>query len=258
MIRLRLVVIAAVSILSAQAAFAGPGIDLSFNGCPGNPGAVGGYVAPDGGGGVGPDIDCASGGPIVLIGTWSTDESIPDLVGLDGSIDYQAVGGLDARPFWNFESGACNETALSSSQVRAQGCSSPVPYRNTWGATGSGSAWLGQRTSADAGRIAFVVYRPFGLAMTAGDLLFGMQIIVDGSTSTEAGGTCAGCCGETDVVWNSATPMSISAVVHTTLVSSTGNFPNFSNGLVLRGGSASCGPVPVRPRTWGALKSLYR
>lgn len=258
MIRRPVVIVAIALGFAAAPAAAGPGIDLSVHGCPGNPGATGGYASlSDDVVGSGPQVDCAGGELIALIGTWSPAEAIPDLAALDGTFEVWVRDGLDANPFWNFEPSGCNEVGFNTSHVRPSGCSSPA-YRNTWGTASAGSAWSFQRTSADRARLYFVVYRPDGIAVAQDELMFGMQILIAGESAIEAGGVCSGCCAKADFLWGSAFPRTLSGAPTTELNASTGRYPGFSNGIEVSGNAASCSPVPTRPRTWGALKSLYR
>ncbi len=255
------------------------GLALTVAACPNNPGALGGSASiadcfppacgPPDHGGIsfsGPSVlDCASGQPLVVLATWEPNESIPDLSNLDGTLQLYAPGNivgpsLDQTPFWNFDPAGCNTSALSSSQLRpATGCGAPS-YVNTWGVASSGTAiGAGQYTST-GGRIVFTCYRPSGLAVSAGQRLFGVQIIVDGSTALEAGGTCAGCCssGGVGLQWVEGRPGSFGALNPTSV---TGTFVadgSATDAIGLFPTPGSCASVPVHRPTWGRLKSLYR
>jgi hypothetical protein len=252
------------ALTSVSVAWAGAGIDLSVGACPGNPGAIGSdpqpiparVVAVDTGSGFA--VPCASGAVIALLGTWSPAEDVPDLVGLDGILDLFVADGLDTNPFWSFDPAGCNLNGLGSSQSRPPGCSTPVLYQNTFAPAGSGSGIAAMRQDPTRVRIAFTCFRPSGLAVAANQQLFGMQILVDGSAASEAGGECPGCCSEAWMTWGQADPRSMSGAPTTTLQWSTGNFNGFSSSMRFHGATADCTPVPTRSRTWGQLKSLYR
>ena len=64
-------VVAALTLVASAASAAG--IDLSVNGCPGNPTVTGGEVGP---------LDCAGGVGVAIVATLVPVEAIPDLIGL--------------------------------------------------------------------------------------------------------------------------------------------------------------------------------
>jgi hypothetical protein len=243
-----LILCAAMTVI-ASSAFAVGGIDVSINACPGNTGAVGDVVP----------IDCAGGAGVVLLGTWGPAEDIVGLTNLDGIWDLYVGAGLANAGFWNFDAAGCNSLALNSSQARpTAGCATPVAYTACWSLAGSGTAIAAGQTSANTVRMPFTCYRPGLLNVTAGQKLFGVQIIVDGSNATEAGGSCDGCSQPVSVAWNEATPgAAAGAAAPSALSSPTGNFPGFGQCMGVTN-SPNCAAVPTKKRTWGQLKSLYR
>ena len=252
----RLLGIAAVSMVVSTSAHAVGGIDVSVNACPGNPGAIGDVAS----------LDCASGKGIVILGTWAPAEDLPQLTNLDGIFSLYVAGGLDANGFWNFDnlnnpSAPCNPTALTTSKdLPAKGCETPVAYLPPWTPDGSGTQVAAGRTGANTLRIPFTRYRPGWLSVTADQMLFGVQVIIDGSNAAEAGGSCPGCGQAITIAWNEATPGNVGfrlGVAGTTLASPTGHFPGFGICLGING-TPNCGAVPTVKRTWGQLMSLYR
>src|SRR5262245_26901480 len=251
----KLVLMSAVMVAMATSAHAVGGIDLSVGACPGNPGAIKDVVP----------IDCASGNSIVILGTWAPAEAITNLVALDGVLELYVAGGLDGAGFWdlaelpNRDEFGCNAGALSSNQARpATGCETPNTYKGCWDPIGSGTAVAAFYYPTDARgsivRIAFTCYRPTLLSVSAGEKLFGFQLIIDGRNAVEVGGTCAGCDQAATLTWIEATPGANGPPNPTILSSPTGNFQGFGLQLSLDGSV----PVPTVKRTWGQLKSLYR
>ncbi len=270
-------------VLASLLAFAFPAtaiagsIALSVGGCPGNVGALGGdatRVPEDCGHNpfcsgtdysnfTGPRaIDCSTGDPIVILATWTPNEDIPDLSNLDGSLKIETDGDLTQSTFWNFDPVGCNVTALSSSQLRpASGCDAP-DYLDAWNAPGSGSAVGGALSSPTKEKLSFTCYRPTPLSVTAGQKLFGIQIIVDVSKSADRGGTCSSCCtaGNLGIGWEVARPGSLGSSVPTNISWANGFSlaPGFTDAVGLFSTAAACAAVPTTRHTWGQLKSLYR
>src|SRR5262245_34814103 len=238
-----LVVLAGLAI--ASQACAGPGIDLSVGACPGNPGSIGYDIA----------YDCSSGGSVVVLGTWSPAENIPSLTNLDGTLEIFFEGlNLDQAPFWNFDPLGCHEGGLNISHLRADGCSAPVSFTNTFLGQSSGSTLTAARTGPSDLRIYFSCFRSDPVSVVRGQRLFGFQLLIDGTAASEAGGPCEGCCFDPALVWLEGRPGVSDGAIPTPLQIPTGFTPGFASDMHFH----NCLPVPVRPRTWGQLKSLYR
>src|SRR5437867_4475256 len=175
----KVLILCAAMLVVASQAFA-VGCDLSANACPGNAGAVADAGA----------LDCAGGGVLVLDTTFMPNEALPDLAGIDVVYDYSIAGDVYTNAnFWDFA--AFNAAAIGSSHIRpATGCTG---YTATWSLSGSGSGALGVNFTSTHQRLVALAFRPSGLAITANQKLWGMQITVDGSTSTEFGGLASGC-----------------------------------------------------------------
>lgn len=251
-----------VPILRAVPASAG-GIDLTYGACPDNVGVIPGGQGENGSFD-GPTIDCASGQAIVILGTFATDEDVSTLMGLDcdlrAYVDFP-VNDLDAAPFWNFAPDGCNANGLHTSQHKpATGCDAPL-YTDTWNDPNS-TALIATWRDGNSLRIALSCIRTTPIAVTAGERLFGMQIVIDGAAAEEAGGTCPGCCRTTfGLVWTQGTPQSSnSGQFPTPLNAPTGRgvSQSVSNTMGIKGGGPSCSPVPTRRQTWGQIQALYR
>lgn len=239
-----LILCAATALVAAFAtsAFAS-GCDLTVLACPGNAGA-----AADAG-----SLDCAGGGVLSLDATFLPAGALPDLAGIDIVFDIAVAGDVNSDAnFWDFAT--ANAAAVGSSQIRpAAGC---VGYTATWSPSGSGAGSLGVAQSPSHMRIVALCYRPTGLAITANQKLWGINITVDGSTSVESGaGTAVGCGDAACFVLNSIIPRAVSGNDGAELSSGA----LFGNQVTVNAGTApQCLSVPTKKHTWGQLKSLYR
>lgn len=245
----KLLITCAAMIGVATSAHALGGIDLSVNACPGNAGAIGDVAT----------VDCASGLGFILLGSWSPAEDLGGLTNLDGMMEFYAEADLDgAGSFWNFDEHGCNASALHSSEARpVSGCISPADYADTWASEAGGTAIAAGRRSPHIVRIGFTCFRSTLLSVQAGQMLFGIQMIVNGSNASEAGGSCQGCPTAMSIVWNQGEPGDVS-ITPTPLTTGSGHYPGFGNCMVFNGSAGLCGVVPTKKRTWGQLKSLYR
>lgn len=248
----KIALLTAACALVASAAFAAPGADLSSGACPDNTGASSSHI-----------VDCAGGEFMTVLVTWSPNENIASLVGMDCLLETAVGGDLNnVAGFWNFDPAGCNPAAISNAFGRpSTGCSSPA-YTATWGNAGIAGIATANR-SATTEESAFNCARATNLSVTAGQRLFGSAIGVDASTSLEAGagGTCTGCTLPVCLYLKQITPASSDANEHPTpLNTPTGNgaAQGISNLLTLNGGTGLCATVPTHKNTWGQLKSLYR
>src|SRR5258706_13094291 len=104
-------------------------------------------------------------------------------------------------------------------------------------------------------RIVALCYRPTGLAITANQKLWGINITVDGSTSAEAGGLGAGCGDAACFVLNSVQPRAVSGNDGSNLTSGA----LFGNQVTVNAGTApQCLSVAAKMQNRGQLKAPYR
>ena len=241
----KLLLVTAALALCASSAFA-VGVDLSFNACPGNAGSVQAGV-----------IDCAGGGVLTALMTFAPAEAITDLVAVDTIVDiFVQAGDIHSNAnFWDFET--TNQAGVGMNHVRAaSGCSTPVVYANTWNKTGAGVSLGALVRSPQNVRLAAGTYRPDFFAASANQRLFSYQLMFDGSTSTEAGGSAGGCSNPAIVIVQHAIPQSSAGTPTTTL---TGPNDNASSCASINGGvPVNCNGVATQRHTWSQLKSLYR
>ena len=218
------------------------GVDLSAVACPGDPGA-----SHDAG-----TIDCATGAYATLYLTFMPGESAPDLTGIDVNLDLRVRGDLESEAaFWEFE--ATNPDGMSVSHARpSSGCDD---YTDTWGAGGSGAGWRAFRTNWNQERIRALAYRTTPLAYTFNQKLFGMAVAVDAARSADVAGGRGGCNRAAALLVNSMFPRLVSGNPTQVLAGDSvfGDCVTFNDAS-----GTMCSVAPVRERTWGELRSLYR
>jgi hypothetical protein len=243
----KLIVLAGLMALCAASAFAAPaGVDLSFTACPLDAGSSQAGV-----------IDCAGGGVLTGLMTFAPAEAVTDLVAVDTIVDFfvQAGDVNSTSNFWDFQS--FNQAGIGMNHLRpGSGCSTPTAYANTWNKTGAGVSLGALVKSPQNVRVAAGSYRPDNFAAAAGQNLFGYQLMLDGSTAVEAGGTANGCSAPAIVIVQHAIPQSAVGAPTTTL-SSPSNNPTPCTSI--NGGvPTACAAVPTQRHTWSQLKSMYR
>jgi hypothetical protein len=241
----RVLALLAAMTLCTSTAFA-VGCDLSVYGCPGDSGAT--YDAGS--------LDCAGGITLMVLATWMPAEDLPDLGGIDAIFDVYVYGdvGSDAT-FWDFSGSNSNAVTVSHVRPDSPGCNA---YRNTWGLAGSGATSQSLYRSPSLVRIMATCFRPSGLHYTPNMKMWGLQLLIDTSTSTDATppGAGIGCTKPACMVLNSIQPRAVSGNDGQALVAPS----TFGNVVVTNRADAisSCTGDPVIRHTWGRLKSLYR
>lgn len=218
------------------------GVDLAVVSCAGNAGATSDIGT----------FDCAGGEVLNLLATFSTAESVPDLVALDMTMNLQVDGDVDlgtSANFWDFAS--ANTDGFLLRQLRpATGCTG---YLNTWSPAGSGAGVSAELLTPSSVRLMVYAYRPNILAVTANQPLFAVRLLIDAATEVSSGGMLRGCCLEAHLGVTTALPGTVSGDVMTPLMPGP-----LTNGVVTINSSAPCAAVSARRHTWGQLKSLYR
>jgi hypothetical protein len=230
-------------VLGAPAALAG--LDLTWNAC-----NVDGGV---------PDIvaDCATGGPYELVGCFEAPAEMSGFVGMDIYIDLQAEApGLS--PFWHFEDGGCNAGGLVVSGDRSAvtgGCTAPTPWDA--GTSVSMTAYGAGLGGANRARLLCSVTRLSGTPLEAGQNYYGFHLRVLTTHASEAGGACAGCPDKMAMVWNQCDLFNQGGVgppvASVTAPGSHGSCAGWNGPS-----TTTCATTPVRNRTWGQIKVLYR
>ena len=239
----KLLLISAALCLFATSAFAS-GISLTVTACPGGAGATGSAGT----------IDCATGGIITMLAVFQPAEAISDLVGIDAILDVTVNGDVTGpQNFWDFA--IVNAAGLGTDHRRpAAGCSVGSVYTNTWNVGSAGSAAAGLVRGPSQVRIAAQCQRPSLLAVVANQKLFGFQMTIDPSTSSEQGGLANGCTSAAGVVLEHIIPGSAGGSPTTTLTSPDGASGQ-GQSVIFNGASL---PTKASRHSWGQLKSLYR
>lgn len=237
---LRLLSLTAVLMLAANAAFAAAGINLSWTSC----GALGTSTKT---------FACAANtGSDVMVASYVAPSGTTGITGMEAVIDIQSS--TPTMPdWWLFKNaGTCRQTALSSLPA---GASCDGDY---WAGQASGgiSAYITPYLSAtNRARLLIIYAVPSNLA---GPVDADVEYFAFTTTITHAKsvgtGSCAGC----------ETPMCI--VLNEIKLTQGVGIGDFrigtaaaNNIITFQGESPSnCLTVPVKNRTWGAVKSLYR
>lgn len=238
----KLMILVAAMALYATSAFA-VGCDFNWNACPGGAGS-----ATDA------TIDCAGAGAVTGYMTFQPSEALTDLVAVDTIVDIMVPGSaFTSANFWDFEN--VNAAALAVSRVRpATICAA---YSYIWNIAGSteGYGALVFPTNPSHVRIAAGANRPSNFSSAANAKIFGYALTIDGSTSTEGGGTADGCALPVVMALNQALVGSAGGTPTTLLTAPSTNASPCNH---INGDASLCGAVPTQRHTWGRLKSLYR
>lgn len=251
-----LVLSATLLTLAAPLAMAG-GIDFAWDACASN-GGTASTVFP-----------CADpSGLVNAYGTFVSDVTLTNIfTAIDAVIDLQTDAPV-LTPFWDIQTAvspsSCNNAVLLNKARSAGNCGGAA---NLWG-PGGGAATTnigyGPQFGGvpNRGRIVAGVFRSAASPTTvnAGTNYWGFELQFLTGSATEAGGSCSGCTGGATLVLNEIKLSSISdartgieapAVVIT-------NPGSVGNCVSAGGATTPCSATPVKSKTWGTLKSLYR
>ena len=241
-------------VLTFAAPSAHAALNLSWNDCFGNAGAL-------------PTIsfDCAAGGPYKLIGSFQTLGAVTNAFAMDVTLDFNLEGQTSLPPFWHFESGGCNETGLGLSIDRSASGTCATGNSTMWGPAGTlGTGFLtGYSTGVNGpnrGRQNLSIARdatsPVNVAGPPTKYYaFTLSFFMDNSVQNGSGNNCIGCPNPVDIVWNKM-------ILYNTTGAPANELTCLDTGSMCcasaNGGGAQCTATPARARTWGAVKSLYR
>lgn len=241
-----LLVCAALAMLAGTAQ--AKGVGLAWNGCMGTSFATNTTQF---------DCDPFAGSIYSLFTNMSLDAQLSGIVALDGIMDLAFNGQTDVPQFWHYEQGGCNAAGIVLQKGRnTTVCGSP----NSSALCGTGgSACDGVITAyglnyggPNRARLLFTMARASVNPTTlpaAPTLVFvcSLDFFMDNAA------TCAGCATPTSIAFNWATLYTIGGVAGA--VSSTD--PGSVQPSVCVN-ATTCDVVPVKNKTWGALKALYR
>jgi hypothetical protein len=211
---------------------------------------------------------CEGAGALNLQGSCGSNAAVDRLVlSIRPQADLSQVVGwalvvdiaVDANPipsWWELQAGGCRAGQLIAGTPNG----SEGPCTDAWSANGSAAVQsiLYPRPGGDGSQLRLIVGMsvpsPAAFAMTAGQSY--LAAVVELRHANTAGvGSCPGCSTAACLVFNSAEveqlPDPGSPLRFVTPLLGIGNQITWYQGM-------SCASVPVRSRTWGQLKALYR
>ena len=210
------------------------------------------------------NVDCTQSHVYHLVANLQVPRRVDCAVGMTAQFDMQIEGYVETPPFWHMEQGGCNYGGLSvSASVGAIG--------GTCSAVSLADSAIGGMSAYGAGvrgpnRPLFFVF----LTRTSGAWLlqpginyYVFDLRVATTASDKAGGTCPGCQAKVAIVWNTADVFAIEGP--------GGQGPCYDNDLLVENpgdvgwcatwngaSDETCATTPVRNRTWGQIKAIYR
>ena len=243
-----LVFLLAVALLVAGAGVASAkGLFVAWNNCYG---AIGGVKA------IG--FDCTEGEATVyqLFHSFLIDAAIPGVIAAQGVVDFNFPTDDAAPPWWELATGGCNDGSIGFDYLRGSSCGGSSDL--LCGATadicsGSGITSITYQSGRPTRNRAIIhLARPADspVTLTAGPhYAWQMLFLIDNPNGL---GPCPGCDHACIITWNGLEIFDIGGgVTHVTSVD-VGDPEACTN----YGGM--CTDLPVKARTWGQLKSLYR
>ncbi len=191
-----------------------------------------------------------------LVSSFELSAPVDSVIGMEVVIDL--VSDSATLPnWWRFEPGGCNAGAL----VASADFSNLGACANPWNSTASGLVQAYRvgdpRGASNTARIVFTVFvlPSQQVSMTALTPYYA-GILRLAHTRSAGANACAGCSARACLVLNSVQllrqPGSLVEQVQVVASGGTGHWAAW------QGSSADCNLVPVRNRTWGAIKSSYR
>ena len=253
LLRTALSAVLAVTCLSLDAS-ADVGLFLSWNDCPGSPSAS--SVRFSG---------CSTNtGQHPLYVAFEVATSVDSVLGVEIVVDLQTTAPA-VSDWWRFDGNGCRYGSL----LADGSFDAMTPCEDLWGALNpSGtvqSYTLGMpRGGANQARIrvALGIVSPDGMTVTPGSRYLAARLTIDQLKTVDTGlGDCPGCSEGVCLVLNSIIlkrPPRPAGVPSADVLlvppgHSSANWAIWQNGT-----TAQCSAVPVRPSTWGEIKSLYR
>jgi len=234
--------------LAGRAGIAHAGLDLAWKACSQMPTATSSQVA-----------DCANSTVLDLYGTLQLDSDFPGFVDLEMAFDLRTTA-LAMPAIWNVESNACGGGQDVLLDLGGTGPQCPVTSYSfaIWNTNRSIQSEIHYSIDPEDprhARLQIVGHRssrdPTVLRAGTNYAVFGLALPL--SRATESGGLCGGCDAPLAIVWNSAT-------LHSASASRTISGPGLGSSCVTLNGAPLelCGVTPVRARTWGTVRTLYR
>lgn len=245
----KILLISAASLAFAVPAFAG--LDITWDGCATGPGLHPSDKA----------LACAEGDVNELYGVFQSPATLTNFTAIDCFIDLQ-VDAPALTPFWTFQtaiSAGCNtQMAISDVRPASSACSATNPWGTGGGSGDNAIGYVPGQGGANRGRFVTTSFRnatPL-TTVTGGVSYYAWHIIL--ASDAEAVDGCTGCSTPVAIVWNQANVSSATAQNASEAVVTVITNPGIVSNCATGSGGGACGATPVKNKTWGALKSLYR
>lgn len=181
--------------------------------------------------------------------------TVDSVVAIEGVVDVLSQPGT-LPPWWELQPGGCRGNALVALEPVGSGCSDP------WAGNGVSAIQayrVSPETSApDRARIVFTAsVLPSQKVTLLPGIPYNAPALALGTQTTVGTNACSGCSATACLVFNSVTLKRVPGATGADIVisdpASTANWAYWQGTTGL-----DCAVVPVRDRTWGAIKSLYR
>lgn len=191
-----------------------------------------------------------------LVSSMELSAPVDSVIGMEIVIDL--VSDSATLPdWWRYEPGGCNAGTMSASGDFSALGACGIPWNST--ATGLVQAWWGgqPRGGANQARLIFTVFvsPTQKVSLDAATPYYAGIVRLTHSRSSGAN-ACAGCTVPVCLVLNSVQLLRLpGASVEAVQIVNSGGTGNWAS---WQGTTADCNLVPVRNRTWGAIKSSYR
>lgn len=190
----------------------------------------------------------------IAYGAFVAPSALADVSGQDIVIDILSES-ANSPAWWDFTEGGCRPTGtLSMGFARPAGC---TPYKNHWSTGAGGIAVYRTSTTPGAptpGPNRTRIIGAAGIADANVTPITDAQNVFSFSLTMTAEGTaaCAGCATKMCLVLNQITLGTLTgAQIPVT-------DPAVSRTITFNGAGPDCSVAPVRNRTWGQVKALYR
>ena len=207
-----------------------------------------------------PSTECiVNEGSIPLYASFVLGAPVDDVVGIQVTIDIQSAE--DPMPDWWRMQGAgdCRDGAIHvSGEVLSEEGDCTDPWRQLGGGTVLYDVGVSPRSASQARLVGtWAIRADSARALSAGIRYYGLKFLIDNARSVFPG-ECAGCQTPACLVLNRVELLRDFGAIPPSVALETPG-PDEANRATWRsGGGASCAAVPVRARTWGQVKSLYR